>query len=933
MATDSAGRRAEGTSLLGRSAECARLDALLAAVACGESQALILRGQAGVGKSALLDYLVERAYGMQVVRATGVEVEMELPYAGLQQLCAPLLPHLDKLPSPQQNGLEVVFGLREGAAPTPFLVGLATLAIFSEASMLSPLVCVVDDAQSLDRSTAFVLAFAARRMLADQVGIVFAARETGEELKALPEMEVRGLPRDAARSLITAATPMTLDASIRDRIVEETRGNPLALLELPRGLTATELAGGFGLAATQAVPRRIEESFLHRIDGLSDEARLLMLVAAAEPVGDPLLLARAARSLGITISTVDSETDGLLEIGERVTFRHPLVRSAVYRSAALDTRRQVHAALAAATDARLDPDRRAWHRAAAAVEFDEVVADELELSAGRAQTRGGLGAGAAFLQRASALTADPVKRSGRALAAAEASLQAGAFDAALRLVASTDAESLDGFGRARVELVRGHVAFASGLGSDAPPLLLNAARSLEAFDLGLARETYLTAWGAAVFAGAAASGVLEEICRSVRALPPASATPRALDVLLDGLALLTTDGRAAATPTLQRAAEMLASIPPEDVLRWGWAATAASDAVWDDESTRAISARQVQVVREAGALAELPIHLAALGLATAWTGDLAGAASLVAEGESVAAVTGSPIAPYVLLRLRALSGAEAEASSLIASVLEQAEAGKQGLAAAWAHWADAVLHNGLCHYEEAASAATRATSNTFEPWVSVWALPELAEASARKGDLELATAAVERLEETARPCGTNFAVGIEARSRALISEDAAANDLYLDAIAHLDRTQLRPELARAHLLYGEWLRREGRRVEARERVRLAHGMFSDIGMEAFAERARRELVATGEKVRKRAVEARDDLTAQERQIAALARDGLSSREIATRLFLGRRTVDWHLGKVFSKLGISSRRELGRALEASGTADGHAAQPRVAGQDQ
>ena len=455
---------------------------------------------------------------------------------------------------------------------------------------------------------------------------------------------------------------------------------------------------------------------------------------------------------------------------------------------------------------------------------------ELQRSAERAQARGGIAAMAAFLQRAVALTGDAARRTDRALAAAEASLQAGSFNAALGHLATAQAGRPDDFQRARVELVRGHVAFASGLGSEAPPLLLKAARSLERFDMELARETYLTAWGAAVFAGSAGGGALEEICRGVRALPPPAGPPRPLDVLLEGLALLTTHGRALAAATLRRAAKTLTTIPVEDVLRWGWAATGASDAVWDDEGTRAIAERNVQLVRDAGALAELPIHLAALGLAKAWIGDFAGVASLVAESESVAAATGSPIAPYMLLRLRSLQGNEAEASAAIAIALERAETGGQGLAAAWAHWAGAVLYNGLGRYEDALSAATRATSNSFEPWVSMWALPELVEAAKRAGDPKLARDALERLIETTQPAGTDFALGIEARSRALVSDGADAEELHREAVDRLGRTRLRPALARAHLLYGEWARREQRRVDARAQLRIAYDQFTSIGM-------------------------------------------------------------------------------------------------------
>jgi DNA-binding CsgD family transcriptional regulator len=903
--------------LLGRAVECALLDGLIEDIRRGDSRSLVLRGEAGVGKTALLQYLVGSAGGFMVVRAVGVESEMELPCASLHQLCGPMLDQLRRLPAPQREALEIMFGLSAGAAPDRFLVGLGVLSLFSEMSEERPLLCLVDDAQWLDQSSALTLAFVARRLLAERVGIVFAARQPGAELQHLPELEVHGLSDRDARALLGSAVRFRLDERVRERIIAEARGNPLALLELPRGLTAMQLAGGFGLVGGQSLPGRIEESFAQRLTALSDEARRLLLVAAAEPVGDPLLLWRAAERLGIgPVAARGAEVEGLLAIGDRVTFRHPLVRSAIYRSAAGDERRAVHRVLAEVTEERVDPDRRAWHLAAAAAGPDEQVASELERSAGRAQARGGVAAAAAFLQRAVALTEDPALRAERALAAADASLQAGAFDAALGLVATAEAGRLREFQRARADLLRGHVAFASGFGSDAPALLLEAAKRLEPFDLEVARETYLTAWGAAVFTDPAAGGILEEICRAIRVLPPPSATPRPLDVLLDGLALLTTDGRTAAVPTLKHAAELLTSIPVADVLRWGWAATAASDAVWDDEGKLAIAARHVQVVRDAGALAELPIHLSALGLAKAWIGDFGGAASLIAESESVAAATGSPIAPYALLRLRALQGSEAEASRLIASAIEEATAGGQGLAAAWAHWDAAVLYNGLGRYEEAASAARRAVANTFEPWVSMWGLPELVEAAARAGDAKLGHDALGRLEETTEPSGTNFALGIEARSRALLSEGPAADELYREAIDRLSRTRLRPELARAHLLYGEWLRREQHRMDAREQLRAAHEQLASIGMEAFAERARVELLATGERVRKRTVETRDDLTTQERQIARLARDGLSNLEIGERLFLSPRTVEWHLGNVFTKLGIRSRRELASALPES-----------------
>jgi DNA-binding CsgD family transcriptional regulator len=900
------------TGLRGRGSECGLLDEFVSAIRCGESRSLVLRGEAGIGKTALLEYLVASASDLTTVRAVGVESEMELAFASLHQLCGPLLDRLERLPGPQRKAMEIVFGLSAGGAPDRFLVGLAVLSLFAEVTEQGPLLCVVDDAQWLDQSSALTLAFVARRLLAEPVGLVLAAREPGAALGDVPELEVRGVRNRDARALLSSAVRFKLDERVRDRIIAETRGNPLALLELPRGLTATELAGGFGLGAQALLTGRIEESFVRRLEPLADDARRLLLLAAAEPVGDPLLLWRAAERLGIGPAAAQAaESDGLLEIGARVTFRHPLVRSATYRSAAAEDRRAVHLALAEATDREADPDRRAWHLAAGAAGPDEHVALELEHSAGRAQARGGLAAAAAFLQRAVALTQDRARRAERALAAAQASFQAGAFDAALGLVATAEAGPLDELQGARVDLLRAHVAFGTGRLGDASPLLLKAARRLEPLDLNLARETYLTAWGVAGLAeDVAARDVLQEICEAVLALPPPSA-PRPLDLLLDGLALLITDGHAVAAPTLQRAARELAGMPVADVLRWGWLAVGASVAVWDDATWQAAGAQQVQVLRDAGALAALPVHLSDLGMVTAWQGDFAGAASLIAELDSVAAATGGRFPPYALLRLRALQGREAEASAAIAGAIERS--GGQGTTAARAHWAAAVLYNGLGRYEEAASAARQATAHALNHWMSMWVLPDLVEAAARAGDPGLARDALRRLAQTTQPCGTDFALGLEARCRALVSDGDEADALHREAIERLGRTRLRPELARAHLLYGEHLRRGRHRLAAREQLHAAHDLFVAIGMEAFAERARHELQATGEKVRRRTVESRDDLTGQERQIARMARDGLSNPEIGARLFLSPRTVEWHLRNVFAKLGIRSRRDLSGAL--------------------
>jgi DNA-binding NarL/FixJ family response regulator len=902
--------------LRGRRRECDVLDRLLDVVRGGESRALVVRGEPGVGKTALFDYLVEHASGCRVAHAVGIQSEMELPFAGVHQLLTPMLGRLERLPGPQGDALRTAFGLRSGSAPDRFLVGLATLSLLADVAEEYPLVCLVDDAQWLDRASAQVLAFVARRLVAESVGLVFAARVPTDELAGLPELVVEGLGEGDARELLEAALTGPLDAQVRDRIVAETGGNPLALLELPRGLTPAELAGGFALPSVVPLSASIEESFRRRLEALPVDTRVLLPVAAAEPVGDPVLVWRAAERLGIPAEAATPAAEaGLLEVGARVRFRHPLVRSAAYWSASLQERREAHRALAEVTDPKIDPDRRAWHRAQATPGPDEDVAAELERSAGRAQARGGLAAAAAFLQRSVALTRDPARRTDRALAAAQASLYAGAFDAALGLLAAAEAGAVDELQRARVDLLRGQVASTSA-GTEAPAQLLKAAKRLERLDVELARETFLDAWGAALFAGRLASaGNLLDVSRAARSAPPPAHPPHPSDLLLDGLALLISEGRAAAAPTLRRAVSAFRGegMSVKKGLQWGVLTSSAAVEIWDFESWDAVITRQMQLARDAGALAPLSIALNGEGIVVAWCGDFAAAARVIVEADAVTEATGTRIAPYGAMLLAALRGRKAEACALIEAAIEDATAGGEGLAVQYAHWATAVLYNGLGRYEDALAAAQQASEVTPELFISVWALPELMEAAIRSGNAELAPDALARLVESANGSATDWGLGIAARSRALLSEGETTERLYREAIERLSRTRLRPELARAYLLYGEWLRREGRRLDAREQLRTAHDMFAAIGMEAFAERARRELLATGEKVRRRTVETRDQLTPQEEQIARLAREGLSNPEIGARLYISPRTVEWHLHKVFAKLGITSRKSLESAL--------------------
>ena len=740
---------------------------------------------------------------------------------------------------------------------------------------------------------------------------------------SLPELAIGGLSTAEARALLASAVPGRLDAGVRDRLIAETRGNPLALLELTRGSAPGQEPGGFGLVPGQELSERIQQSFLQRLEGLPEEARTLLLVAASEPVGDPVLLWRAAERLGIGRNPASDDTQGLLAIGERVTFLHPLVRSAVYRSASPHERRAVHLTLAEVTDPQAQSDRRAWHLAAAALGPDEEVASELERSAGRAQSRGGLAAAAAFLRRSVALTRDTAPRMERALAAAQASLHAGAFDAALEVLAVAEVGALDELQGARVDLLRGEIALASGSAAEAAPLLLKAARRLEPLDLALARETYLSACGAAMFAGPAGADDL------AAGRPRRDGAPATQRRSARGRRTLGRPRAADHRRTQCRGSDAVAGgelvrgrrrLPLNESLRWGWMATAASNALWDDDGLRAVCRRQIELARDAGALEQLPIYLIALATATARSGDFAAASSLVAEAEAVTEATGTRLAPFAAkLLLASLRGSEAEVSALKQATVERAAGTGQGIAATVVDWTAAILYNGLGRYDEALVVARRASSAAGDQFVGMWVLPELVEAATRGGEAGIARDALERLVESTQAAGTDFGLGIEARSRALLPEGDGAEPLHREAIERLGRTRQRSELARAHLLYGEWLRRAGLRKGAREQLHTAHEMFTAMDMEAFAERTRRERLATGETVRKRAAETRDVLTPQEAQIARLARDGLSNAEIAARLFLSPRTIEWHLKKVFAKLGISSRQELHSTLP-SGDSD-------------
>ncbi|PWI19385.1 LuxR family transcriptional regulator [Streptomyces sp. Act143] len=905
-----------GPELRGRRSERQALDRLLAGARAGQSQVLAMTGEAGVGKTALLDDLASRADGFQVLRVAGVESEMELVFAGLHQLCAASLDQLDRLPAPQRDALGTAFGLHAGEPPSRFLVALAALNLLAGTAEEHPLLCLIDDLQWLDQASVLTLVFMARRLLAEPIAFVFAGRPGDDmrDLNGFPQLALGGLGESDARALVSAALPGPLDAAVLDQIIAESQGNPLALLEMTRAWNPADAAGGFALLDAMPPAHRIERVFAGQLQQLPRQTRQLLVTAAAEPTGDPGLLWRAAAAQGIDVSmAAPAETAGLIEFGVRVRFRHPLVRSAAYRSASAEERRDAHSALAQATDAGLDPDRLAWHRAQAATEPDETLAAELERSADRAQARGGLAAAAAFLERAVAVTPERPRQVARALAASQAKLQAGASGESVALLAVAQAGPLDDFQQATVGLLRGQLAFASSQGRSAPALLLSAAQRMERFEPATARDTYLDAFAAALFVGRLRDDVgLVEIAAAARGSARSGTNPP--DLLLGGLTALFADGYEAGAPHLKRAVAAFRDhdLPPADALRWLWLASNAAHDLWDDDSWKVLSERFVGFARQAGALGVLPIALSTrIGLHL-FAGELTLASALVEEVDTVTQSTDSRLPAYGAVALAAWRGREAEAAPLLQATLDAAFSRGEGLGLTLALHAQAVLYNGLGRYEEALACAEQAAADSQDFAFSTWALVQLVEAAVRCGRREAGIDALERLVRTTRPSGTEWALGIEARSRALLADDDA--DLYFRAaIDHLGRTQLSMELARSQLLYGEWLRRRRRRIEAREWLRTAYQAFAAMGAEAFAERARRELLAAGETARAHKAGKTEALTAQEAQIAGLAARGRSNPEIGAELFLSPRTVEWHLRKVFAKLGITSRRQLRAAL--------------------
>lgn len=897
--------------LPGRGVECQTLREMVDALRSGRSEVLVLLGEAGIGKTALLTYLREFAGDCAVLSAVGVESDMELAFAGLQQLCAPVMDLRSGLPQPQREALERAFGLRDtGTAPNRFLVGLAVLGLLAAAAAERPVLCVVDDVQWLDQVSAQTLFFVARRLQAESVGLAFALRTPIEGTAGLPTLAVGGLDDGYARKLLESAFPGLLDAAVLDRIVAEARGNPLALLETPKDSTSIH---------TETVSAGIEEHYRALIADLPDDTRMLLLVAAAEPVGDPALLSRALAHLDLKPAAMTPAHDlGLIAVDTRVQFHHPVARSVAYRSATAEQRRLAHAALAAVTDPAVDPDRRAWHRALAADSLDEQVAGDLENSAGRALQRGGTASAAAFLTRAVELTPDPSIRTGRALAAAEAHREIASFDSARRLLATADLGPLTDLQRARSAQLRTRLAFASArAGGDADALVVAVseftavAKQLEALDSTLATEAYLEALSAAMYVGRIGERLATDVAVTARAALATMQPKTPLDLVTHALAARLAVGAVEAMPAMRRALDALKEATV-DGSGWFWRAfplvhDCLIHETWDD-GWHDIAAHAVRLATDSGALALLPSALLARAGASVERGELATASALVAEANDLSiAIDYAPL-KYHRIVVAAWRGDEPEVTRLATAALASGRARGEGRVIGLAHYATAVLNVGLGRYGDALAAARSAAEYDdlgFYPEV----LSEMVEAGVRGEHTALAAQAFDRLRDRTLASGTPRALGSLARSQALLSSGDEAEARYREAIGHFDRTGLRIQVARSHLLYGEWLRRNGPATVAREPLRIAHQEFVQMGSVAFAERARRELQAAGQKTRKQPTRAGDQLSPQERQIAELAGQGLTNQEIGGQLFISAHTVEWHLRKVFTKLGIRSRREL------------------------
>jgi DNA-binding CsgD family transcriptional regulator len=855
---------------------------------------------------------------MHVLRLAGIESESEFGYAALHRLLSPSLAAADGLPARQRDALESCFGVVGNAPADRFVVGLAALSLLAAVAARQPLLCIVDDAQWLDRESLDTLAFVGRRLHADGIALLFAVRRTstsqGPPFDGLPVVGIEGLREDAALALLARVAQRSIDAEVARRLIAETNGCPLAVIELTAELGPEQLAGGDVLQTPLTISSRLENHFLRQVRALPDETQTFLLIAAADSSGEPALVWRAAMMLELSPAAADPAVSAeIIAVAPRISFRHPLIRSAVIGGSAAPQRAKVHRTLAALCEGDGNADARAWHLAAAATGTDESVASELEDRGAHARASGRYATEAAFYSRAAALTPSPDRRAERLLAAAQAHVTAGAHQAAAAALADARPHLASRVLEANAQRLDAALHSYS-LPNDMPARLLTTARALEEFDVRLARDTYAEALEAVLVSGQLTNEIaMADVGRAALDAPRLDSDPTFADFMIDAFGTRLAIGHVEAAPMMRRAIDLHVhgASRAAGIVRSATLGNIAAADVWDADGFGAIAHRLEPIERDHGALDPLRITLGALGHFEMWQGNFALADDYHSEATEIAGILGADRRPWDLLKVELLAwqGREEETRRavdiLTGSLMRAAGA---GVTVNLGRLSLGLLELALQNYADAFDALWPLFEDDVPPQGSQ-CLAEIVEAAVGCGRSSHARAAFERLDERARASESIWARGLRERSAALLADGDHAEEHHQAAIAALSATVVKTDLARAHLLYGEWLLGQARRPEAREQLRAAYDLFDGMQARAFGGRATRALEQAGSAPRARAERAGRDLTSQEHQIARLAVTGATNNEIAAALFLSPSSVDYHLRKVYRKLGITSRRQL------------------------
>ena len=921
---------ASSSVLIGRSAEQAALGRLVDSLAHGLSAALVLRGDAGVGKTALLAQLPHIAPDVDFTWLSGVESETSLGFAGLHRLLIPHLHRMQEVPPVQRSALASALGLTEAKPTNVFLVGQAVLTMLADAAQARPLVCVIDDAQWLDQESVEVLAFVARRLFAEQLGVVFSVREPprNQQFEGIAELSISGLETEEAAAMLATITSQRVDPKVAEHVAQMVAGNPMAVGEVGRQLADARLTPDLLLNGPLPLGRRLEEHFRTQVQDLPASCRAVLLLAATHTSTDTAVLRRAAALDGLDLeAAAPAQTNSLIERGADIRFRHPLIRAAVYAAASPAERRHAHKTLAAVIDKTTDRDQHAWHLAAATLLPNENVAAELEGCAVIARSRGGYSDEASFLARAAALSPDSSRAASRYLDSATAALNSGAPHRATELLNLATPHLREPFARVHAQLIHVDIIINSGLEpyTALTSKRLEAARALITSDSALARQTLLEAIRSGILCGSYSSDTtLEQLGRTALDLWPALDGAHSVDdFLLQGLATAITDRFTEAAPALRRAVGMLDQIVSGTELESStrlmifdtrvYLGHYAAICIFDDRRLIRLLRDAVDSQRERGILHSLVIGLHILAIHESVMGNISSAVAHKEEAHAVAKALGytgqrmSATLPNA--QLLAWQGRDHEVLEVTTSMFAFAGYLQVGELKRAARHALIVMHIGRGDYEQAFATGMQGLADNYTH-LEVESLPSIIEAALRTGRQDVADDVLSKLRTIALASGTNWALGLLTRCSALAAaHKIEAEALYRESIAYLDETIVLTDQARAHLAYGEWLRRQQRYIEARTELRIAYDMFFSMGAPAFAERARVELAAAGAKIKKAKIGTLSTLTPQETQVVELAATGATNQEIATRLFLSTHTVAYHLTKAFRKLGVSSRREL------------------------